>query len=103
MKTTILLLAVSCLLCTPGKVKAQERNEVTWQKVEGVTIPVPPQVHPRLYLRAADIPELQQRMKHPEIKETLKLMKRLGKDRTKKEEAKAPAKDGFRYYAEMRG
>lgn len=103
MKTTILLLAVSCLLCTPGKVKTQEHNEVTWQKVEGVTIPVPPQVHPRLYLRAADIPELQQRMKHPEIKETLKLMKRLGKDRTKKEEAKAPAKDGFRYYAEMRG
>lgn len=82
---------------------AQERNEVTWEEVDNVTVPIPPQVHPRLYLRASDLPELKQRMNRPEIKQTLEAMKKLGKDRTPEEEAKAPAKDGFRYYAEMRG
>ena len=82
---------------------AQEKNEVTWGEVDNATVPIPPQVHPRLYLRASDLPELKQRMNRPEIKQTLEAMKKLGKDRTPEEEAKAPARDGFRYYAEMRG
>lgn len=82
---------------------AQTRSTVEWRNVNGVEIPVPPSVHPRLYLRSSDIPRLKERIKHPEIVTTIKKMERLSKERTPEEEAKAPAKSGFRYYAEMRG
>lgn len=101
-KKSICLWVFSFMLCM--YVGAQKKQgEVRWEKVDGVTVPVPPQVHPRLYLRSEDLPELRQRVEHPEIKKTLELMQRLSKDRTPEEEAKAPSSDGFRYYAEMRG
>lgn len=78
-------------------------DKVEWKKVNGVEIPIPPTVHPRLYLRSSDIPELRERLKNPEIKKTIAKIQKLGKDRTPEEEAKAPDKSGFRYYAEMRG
>lgn len=101
-KKSICLWVFSFMLCMyAGAQKGQ--GEVRWEKIDGVTVPVPPQVHPRLYLRSEDLPELRQRVEHPEIKKTLELMQRLSKDRTPEEEAKAPSSDGFRYYAEMRG
>ena len=78
-------------------------DKVEWKKVNGVEIPIPPTVHPRLYLRSSDIPELRERLKNPEIKKTIVKIQKLGVDRTPEEEAKAPDKSGFRYYAEMRG
>ena len=78
-------------------------DKVEWKKVNGVEISIPPTVHPRLYLRSSDIPELRERLKNPEIKKTIAKIQKLGVDRTPEEEAKAPDKSGFRYYAEMRG
>ena len=78
-------------------------DKVEWKKVNGVEVPIPPSVHPRLYLRSSDIPELRERLKNPEIQKTIAKIKKLGVDRTPEEEAKAPDKSGFRYYAEMRG
>ena len=72
------------------------------QKVEGVNVPIPPQTHPRLYVRSSDLPVLKERMKTPQAQQTLSLMKELGKDRTPDEEA-AVTNRGFRYYYEMRG
>lgn len=100
-----ILIATMCLgLWAPVTLSAQSSDNVKWKEVNGVSVPVPPAtVHPRLYLRASDIPELKERMKHPEIKRTLDKLAALSKDRTPEEEAKAPDKSGFRYYAEMRG
>ena len=78
-------------------------DKVEWKKVNGVEIPIPPTVHPRLYLRSSDIPELRERLKNPEIKKTIVKIQKLGVDRTPEEEAKAPDRSGFRYYAENRG
>lgn len=78
-------------------------DKVEWKKVNGVEVPIPPTVHPRLYLRSSDIPELRERLKNPEIQKTIAKIQKLGVDRTPEEEAKAPDKSGFRYYAEMRG
>lgn len=78
-------------------------DKVEWKKVNGVEVPIPPTVHPRLYLRSSDIPELRERLKNPEIKKTIAKIQKLGVDRTPEEEAKAPDRSGFRYYAEMRG
>mgnify|MGYP001524452376 CR=1 FL=1 len=77
-------------------------KEVVWQEVEGVNVPVPPQTHPRLYVRSSDLPALKERMKTPQAQQTLSLMKELSKDRTPAEEA-AVTNRGFRYYYEMRG
>ena len=70
--------------------------------MEDVTVPIPPQVHPRLYVRSADLPDLKKRMEHPHVKEVLATLNKLGKDRTPEEEAKVKDR-GFRYYFEMRG
>lgn len=78
-------------------------DKVEWKKVNGVEIPIPPTVHPRLYLRSSDIPELRERLKNPEIQKTIAKIKKLAVDRTPEEEAKAPDRSGFRYYAENRG
>lgn len=78
-------------------------DKVEWKKVNGVEVPIPPSVHPRLYLRSSDIPELRERLKNPEIQKTIAKIKKLGVDRTPEEEAKAPDRSGFRYYAENRG
>ena len=52
-------------------------KEVVWQEVEGVNVPVPPQTHPRLYVRSSDLPALKERMKTPQAQQTLSLMKEL--------------------------
>jgi heparin/heparan-sulfate lyase len=54
----LLLLAGACLL----------QGDVRWTTYDGVSIPVPPAGHPRLYLRARDIPGLQRRTTHPILK-----------------------------------
>ena len=92
-------LSLGTVILSP--VRAADRVE--WKKVNGVEIPIPPTVHPRLYLRSSDILELGERLKNPEIKKTIAKIQKLGVDRTPEEEAKAPDKSGFRYYAEMRG
>lgn len=100
-RSIIMLLSFHFFLGTG--LSAQTKSTVEWREVNGVEIPVPPSEHPRLYLRSSDIPELKQRLKNPEIVKTIKKMEKLSKNRTPEEEAKASAKNGFRYYAEMRG
>ena len=65
----------------------EQRKEVTWQQIEGVNVPIPPQTHPRLYLRSSDIPALKERLKSPQVQQTLDILKQLAKERTAAEEA----------------
>jgi hypothetical protein len=39
-----------------------------WTEFEGVRIPAPPHEHPRLYLRAENVPDLRRRIEHPVLK-----------------------------------
>ena len=103
MKNRFILLLLSFTLALPSLLSAQElRKEVTWQDMDGVTVPIPPQTHPRLYLRASDIPALKERLKTPQAQETLAALKEIGKDRTPEEEA-AETNHAYRYYHKMRG
>ncbi len=36
-----------------------------WMEDDGVQVPIPPREHPRLYLRARDLPDLHRRVAHP--------------------------------------
>ena len=101
MKTRFIIL-FGCCLSFFIQATAQERPEVEWKEVDGVSIPVPPDVHPRLYLLEQDIPDLKVRLENPAVKKTIAAMEKLGKDRTAEEEAKATDR-GFRYYFAMRG
>lgn len=86
-----------------GSFSAQElRKEVMWQEMDEVYVPVPPQTHPRLYIRKHEIPELKERLKHPQAKRVMSVLDSLGKDRTAEEESKESNHD-FRYYYRMRG
>ncbi len=102
MKHKSIFFSISLILSSFSLSSQELPKEVVWQKVEGVNVPIPPQTHPRLYVRSSDLPVLKERMKTPQAQQTLSLMKELGKDRTPDEEA-AVTNRGFRYYYEMRG
>lgn len=96
---TALAVAVICIACG-----AQERDEkkVVWVEMDGVTVPLPPKEHPRVFVRSEEIPALKVRMEHPDGKKILKQLKKAAVPRTPEEDA-AEKDRGFRYYAKMRG
>ncbi len=55
--------AVVSLFAQPSRVR-----DAKWMQVDGVSVPVPPTEHPRLYLRAHDIQDLKRRMEHSVLK-----------------------------------
>lgn len=100
-----LLLSVSAFAQElPGNSEPAQRKEkeVVWAETDGVTIPLPPKEHPRLYLREGDIPQLREKMKSPDGKAILNKLRKASRPRTAEEEAKV-TDHGFRYYAQMRG
>ena len=56
---TALAVAVICIACG-----AQERDEkkVVWVEMDGVTVPLPPKEHPRVFVRSEEIPALKVRI-----------------------------------------
>ena len=51
--------AVSTIIPAFAQTEPERKdNEVVWAETDGVTIPLPPKAHPRLYLRDANVPEL---------------------------------------------
>ena len=43
---------VISIICFSFPLKAQYKPEISWKVINGISIPVPPQEHPRLYLRS---------------------------------------------------
>ena len=92
-----------CVLLLSNNFSAQELPaKVIWQSIDGISVPIPPQTHPRLYIRACDIPELKKRLEHPLAKRVILALDSLGKGSTVAEESKELHHD-FRYYYRMRG
>jgi len=56
-------------------------RDAKWTEVEGVSVPVPPSEHPRLFLRAHDIQGLKRRMAHPVLKPVWEQMQAAAKKR----------------------
>ena len=93
----VLLLVSTCCF-------AHERDmkKVVWVEMDGVTVPLPPKEHPRVFVRSEEIPALKAKMARPEGKAILKQLKKASVPRTPEEDA-AEKDRGFRYYAKMRG
>ena len=47
--------------------------------MDGVSVPLPPHEHPRLYLRARDLPDLERRIQHPRLKPVWEKILQAGK------------------------
>ena len=88
-----LSLFLSLLLLTSSF--AQTRNDVVWQEVNGISIPIPPKVHPRLYLRAENIPDIKKRMSDPKLAKVWNDLQEMKAD-WKPEDI--PEKIDFRFY-----
>ena len=62
---------VLSLLLLPVSVQngfAQETASAEWKSVKGVSVPVPPAAHPRLFLTSKDLVDLKRRIAHPNLK-----------------------------------
>ena len=101
MKNILTASVAAMLLMLPG-LAGSAHEDARWVEMDGVTVPVPPAEHPRLYVRSSDIPELRERLEDPRVKEIIRKMEKLSVPRTPEEEAKATDR-GFRYYFNMRG
>ncbi len=63
-------LAVSLVLWPAYSLAVRTKSPVDakWMEVEGISIPVPPPEHPRLFLRSRDLEDLKRRVEHPVLK-----------------------------------
>jgi len=71
----VLLFASAPLAAQPSKVA-----DARWMDEDGVSIPVPPSEHPRVFLRARDIGDLKRRVAHPSLKPVWNEMQELAKE-----------------------
>ncbi len=103
MMKKIILAAVAALIFA-SCLQAQERkqSEVVWTEMDGVSVPLPPIEHPRLYIRPDGIDDLRARVASPEGKKIIARLNKLSVPRTPEEEA-AEKDRGYRYYFKMRG
>jgi heparin/heparan-sulfate lyase len=84
----------------PFKVFAQLQSDVVWKKQNGISIPVPPKVHPRLYLRLQHVAELPARMNNPALKKVWDDLTKMQEDRKPSE---MPAEKESKYYSDPKG
>ena len=83
---------------------AQQRDQkkVVWTDMDGISVPLPPMEHPRVFVRGEEIPALKVKMQTKAGKKILRKLNEQSVPRTAEEEA-AEKDRGFRYYAKMRG
>lgn len=58
-------LSIVILIPFSFSLTAQQKKEIRWKTVDNISIPVPPQEHPRLYLRSSQAAEMGTRLKNP--------------------------------------
>ena len=56
---------LTILLYSCGQSTTPSQSVLEWRDVDGVSIPVPPAEHPRLFLRLEHVSGLQRRIEHP--------------------------------------
>ena len=88
------------LVLSPFHLFSQIKSDVVWKEQNGVSIPVPPKVHPRLYLRSEQVAELPTRMKNPVLKNVWDDLQKLAEERKPSE---FPAVKESKYYSDPKG
>lgn len=95
----LFLIYISILVLSPLSCVSQNKIGLEWKTIDEVSIPIPPNEHPRLYLRQEHIPDLKERFSNPDLKpilnELIKMSKEVVKDDGKKKD--------WRFYVKQRG
>ncbi|HPA18125.1 MAG TPA: heparinase II/III family protein [Verrucomicrobiae bacterium] len=73
------LLAVCTVAGAASAATSPRESSLPWKEANGTRIPVPPAEHPRLYLRAKDVPGLAARMRHPALQPAIERLETLAK------------------------
>ena len=98
----ITITAVALLVSLAAMAQERHQTDVVWADMDGVTVPLPPKEHPRVFVRSWEIPALKERMAHEAGRKIISKLKKASVPRTPQEDA-AEKDRGFRYYAKMRG
>ena len=72
-------LAIGLLIICPMAVLPAGTQGLTWTNVNGVKIPVPPDEHPRLYLRAEHAAQLPSRLQDPVLQPVVKRLEAMAR------------------------
>ena len=79
---------------------SQRQLDVVWKELNGVSIPIPPKVHPRLYLRDEHVGLLPKRMTDPALKDVWDDLIKMQEDRKPSE---MPLVKDSKYYSDPKG
>ncbi|MEQ9289610.1 MAG: DUF4962 domain-containing protein [Cyclobacteriaceae bacterium] len=100
MNKSLLVLSIVALLVIITEGFAQSSGDCEWKMVDGVSIPIPPKEHPRLYLRSHHIPDLANRLKDPKLEGVWNTLLDMQED-WKPEDI--PEEKGWRFYVQQKG
>src|SRR5262249_4813336 len=70
--------AIFFFVCAAAFAAGRPDPSLEWKIVDNARVPAPPHEHPRLYLRARDLPDLNRRVEHPALKPVWEKMQREG-------------------------
>ena len=98
----LFLLAVTMIVSVAALAQERDQKKVVWVEMDGVSVPLPPKEHPRVFVRSEEIPALKVKMQTKAGKKILRKLSEAAVPRTQEEDA-AEKDRGFRYYAKMRG
>jgi heparin/heparan-sulfate lyase len=87
---------------TIKKPDKHNQPDIQWKKINGTSIPIPPNEHPRLYLRSCHIPELKKRLNDPVLKNAWQQLEEWSEE-TRKKDPNNEGLWGWRYYVQQRG
>ena len=99
-----ILLFVTLGLAVEASVNSQTHpdagSDITWETHGGVSIPIPPPTHPRLYVRDSHIPDLKDRLEDPILKSVWQDLIDMSEDMPGDDDG---APRDWRYYVRQRG
>ena len=90
-------LAIVLVISVVSSAQERDQKKAVWVEMDGVTVPLPPKEHPRVFVRSEEIPALRAKMQTKDGKKILRKLTEASQPRTAEEEA-AEKDRGFRYY-----
>lgn len=96
----ILTVVLGLIVLLETLVFSQPKPDVVWKEVNGVLIPLPPPVHPRLFLRREQVEELPYRINDKDIAKVWDDLQKMKIDKTPDE---IPQTKDWRFYFDTKG
>ncbi|MEA4981073.1 MAG: T9SS type A sorting domain-containing protein [Paludibacter sp.] len=96
----LLTIIVSACFFSAPESFSQPRPDVVWKEINGVMMPLPPPVHPRLYLRREQVADLSVRINDSDLAKVWGDLQKMKIDKTS---AEIPATKDWRFYFDTKG